>query len=103
PAPCDPSVPASTRGLSGLSGEFVEVVCRPDPVAATFMGIHDYGDRFPDDSREGFEERLTWLRDLSARLDAQVDAGSLPRAHQVDHMLLRSRVDAMRFHLESLP
>lgn len=67
------------------------------------MGIHDYDDRFPNDTREGFEERLSWLRDLSGRLDANVDAGSLPQAQQVDHMLLRSRIDAMRFHLESLP
>src|SRR2546426_6398803 len=93
----------STRALSALSEEFVEVVCRLDPVAATSMGIHDYDDRFPDDSREGFDERLNWLRDLSGRLDASVEAGTLPQAQQVDHMLLRSRIDAMRFHLESLP
>jgi uncharacterized protein (DUF885 family) len=96
-------MPDSTRALSALSEEFVEVLCRLDPVAATSMGIHDYDDRFPDDSRAGFEERLAWLRDLSARLDAQVSADSLPQAHRVDHLLLRSRIDAMRFHLESLP
>jgi len=88
--------------LSALSEEFVEIVCRRDPVAATAMGIHDYDDRFPDDSPAGFDERQTWLRDLSARLD-QVDAAKLPHAQQVDHTLLRSRIDAMRFHLESLP
>src|SRR5262245_25835489 len=96
-------MPDPTRALSALSEEFVEVFCRLDPVAATSMGIHDYDDRFPDDSRAGFDERLTWLRDLSARLDAQVDAGALPQAHRVDHLLLRSKVDALRFHLESLP
>src|SRR5690349_3815423 len=92
-----------TRALSALSEEFVEVVCRLDPVAATSMGIHDYDARFPDDSPAGFEERASWLRDLSTRLDANVDAAQLPQAQRVDQMLLRSRIDAMRFHLESLP
>ena len=96
-------MPESTRPLSALSEEFVEVFCRLDPVAATAMGIHDYDDRFPDDSPQGFEERRSWLADLSARLDANVDTTQLPRAQRVDHMLLRSRIDALRFHLESLP
>ena len=96
-------MPEPSHPLSALSEEFVEVICRLDPVAATAMGIHDYDDRFPDDSPAGVEERRAWLRDLSARLEAGIDTTQLPHAQHVDHLLLRSRIDAMRFYLESLP
>ena len=86
--------------LSALSEEFVEIVCRLDPVAATAMGIHDYDERYPDDSPAGFEERREWLRDISARLD-QVDVSTLSHTQQVDRTLLRSRIDTMRFPLET--
>src|SRR5437867_10463068 len=91
----------STPQLSALSEEFVEVACRLDPVGATLMGIHDYDDRFPDDSSEGFDERLRWLKDLSRRL-ADSPSEGLIHAHRVDYTLLRSRVDALCFHLEAL-
>jgi len=38
------------------------------PVAATNVGIHDYDHLLPNDSPDGFEERLTWLRDFGRRL-----------------------------------
>jgi uncharacterized protein (DUF885 family) len=90
------------RTLSALSEEFVEVVCRLDPVAATLMGIHDYDDKFPDDSPAGFDERVVWLRDLGARLESGISAGDLSHAQRVDFTLLRSRVESMRFQLEEL-
>ena len=91
------------RELSALSEEFVEVVCRLDPVGATLMGIHDYDDRFPDDSPGGFEERAHWLDDLGRRLEANVSADGLSHSLRVDLTLLRSRVEAMRFHLSLGP
>jgi len=90
------------RTLSALSEEFVEVVCRLDPVAATLMGIHDYDDKFPDDSPAGFDEKLTWLRDIGARLDDGISAGDLSHAQRVDLTLLGSRIESMRFQLEEL-
>ena len=96
-------MPDSIPSLSALSEEFVEVICRLDPVAATAMGIHDYDHLLPDDSPAGFEERRAWLDDLSRRLDSSTPTDQLPVAQRVDSLLLRSRIDAMRFHLESLP
>ena len=96
-------MPESAPSLSALSEEFVEVFCRLDPVAATAMGIHDYDHLLPNDSPAGFDERRAWLEDLSKRLDASTPTEQLPAAQRVDSLLLRSRIDAMRFHLESLP
>ena len=92
----------TTRKLSALSEEFVEVAFRHEPAAATQAGIHDYDHELPDHSREGFQRQLVWLRDFDGRLTAGVRAEDLPPAQQVDHALLRSRVGSMRHSLEQL-
>jgi len=83
-----------------LSEEFVEKSLRLWPVAATAAGVHDYDDRLPDDSAEGFEERRTWLRDLEQRLAASVVWEELPTEQRVDYALLRSRISVLRADLE---
>src|ERR1043165_3388341 len=93
----------SSRQLSAMSEEFVEVACKLDPVGATLMGIHDYDDRLPDDSPDGFVERERWLRALDGRLGARLNDAELSRAQRVDVTLLRSRVGSLRFQYESLP
>jgi len=89
----------ATRTLAALSEEFVEVTLRFDPVAATLAGIHDYDARYPDDSPQGFEARIAWVRDFTRRLDAVADPGLVP-TQRVDHALLRSRVAALQLQLE---
>lgn len=98
-----PMVSESARQLSAMSEEFVELACRLDPVGATLMGIHDYDDRLPDDSPDGFAEREEWLRGLDARLTARVVDAELTSAQRVDATLLRSRVASLRYQYESLP
>src|SRR3989454_10466358 len=90
----------TTRKLSALSEEFVEVAFRHEPAAATQAGIHDYDHELPDHSREGFQRRLVWLQDFNSRLTAGVRAEDLPPAQQTDHALLRSYVWSMLDSLE---
>src|SRR2546422_1174667 len=85
----------TTRKLSALSEEFVEVAFRHEPTAATQAGIHDYDHELPDHSREGFQRRLVWLQDFNSRLTAGVRAEDLPPAPRTHHALLRSYVWSM--------
>lgn len=92
----------SARSLSALIEEFVEVSFRLEPVAATLMGIHDYDARYPDDTPQGFEERLAWVCDFERRLAAQVVPDGLAATRRVDLALLQSRIAAIRLRLETL-
>ena len=92
----------SSDKLRAMSEEFVEVSFRLEPVTATLMGIHDYDALYPNDTPEGFEERLGWVRDFESRLDASVALEELAAVQRVDLALLRSRIAAMRIRLESI-
>jgi uncharacterized protein (DUF885 family) len=85
-----------------LCEEYVEVSLRHDPVAATGAGIHDYDDRFPDDTPDGLRERAAWLRDLEQRLVASVPWDELPTQARVDFALLRSRLAIRRAEIEEM-
>lgn len=98
-----PQNPADTlRTFTALGEEFVEVSMRHDPVAATLAGIHDYDDRYPDDTPDGFRERAAWLRDLDQRLVAAVPWEELPTEARVDYALLRSRLAVRRAEIEEI-
>lgn len=88
--------------FTALSEEFVECVMRHDPVYATGAGIHDYDDRLPDHTPEGFATRAAWLRDLEQRLQASVVWEDLPPEQRVDYALLRSRIALQRAELEEI-
>jgi uncharacterized protein (DUF885 family) len=90
------------KAFTALSEEFVEVYMRHHPIEATRVGLHDYDDRMPDDSPEGFRERAAWLRDLEQRIVAAVPWEELPAEHRVDYALLRSRVAALRADIEEI-
>jgi uncharacterized protein (DUF885 family) len=90
----------TVRNFTALSEEFVERSLRLWPVAATAAGIHDYDDRLPDDSPEGFQERGAWLLDLEQRLAASVVWEELPTEQRVDYALLRSRISVLRASIE---
>ena len=92
----------TVRAFSALSEEYVEVSLRGNPVAATRAGIHDYDDRLPDDSPEGFLERTAWLRDMDQRLVASVPWDELPTELRVDYALMRSAIAAARADLEEI-
>jgi uncharacterized protein (DUF885 family) len=90
------------KTFSALSEEFVEVFMRHHPVEATRVGLHDYDDRLPDDSPEGFREKSTWLRDIEQRLLTTVPWQELPVEQRVDYALLRSRLAMLRADLDEL-
>lgn len=88
--------------FGALSEEFVECVMRHDPVYATGVGIHDYDDRLPDHTPDGFAARAAWLRDLEQRLQASVVWEELPADQRVDYAVLRSRIAVQRAELEEI-
>lgn len=91
-----------TQSLSALSEEFVEIMFRQDPVAATGVGIHDYDALLPDESPEGIEKRLSWLRDYERRLEAQASQEDESAGQRVDRALLHARVEGLKTDLELL-
>jgi hypothetical protein len=90
----------AVKNFRALSEEFVEIAFRHHPVAATRVGIHDYDHQLPNDSPEGFRERLAWLRDFELRLVTQAPADPLPPAKRIDRALLQSRIAALASSLE---
>jgi len=92
----------ATRSFKALSEEFVEIGFRHDPVAATNVGIHDYDAELPNDTPEGFAERIAWLSGFEARLASNVDRDVLDPLQRVDLALLRSRIAGMRCDLEQI-
>src|SRR5688572_19568267 len=89
------------RSFSALSEEFVELSFRHDPVEATAVGIHDYDHVLPDDSPEGIQARVSWLRDFESRL-REVDVSTLQPDARIDHTYLCSRVWTLRTEVEEL-
>ncbi|HTR97297.1 MAG TPA: DUF885 domain-containing protein [Candidatus Acidoferrales bacterium] len=90
------------KTFTALSEEFVELLMKHDPVAATDAGIHDYDAALPDDSPDGLRARSAWLRDLDQRLVASVPWDELPLESRVDFALLRSRIATLRAELEEM-
>jgi uncharacterized protein (DUF885 family) len=92
----------TVKTFSALSEEFVEVSMKHQPVQATLAGIHDYDDRLPLDTPEGFRERAAWLKDFEQRLAASVPVRELPLEQRVDHSYLRARLASLRAELEEI-
>ena len=101
--PADPSAETEVgRTFNRLSEEFVECLLRHHPVMATQAGLHDYDDKLPADTPDGYRERAAWLRDLEQRLVASVPWAELAPTPQVDFALLRSRIAGLRADLEEI-
>jgi len=92
----------TVKTFSALSEEFVEVFMKHQPVQATLAGIHDYDDRLPLDTPDGFRERAAWLKDFEQRLAASVPVRELPLEQRVDHAYLRARLANLRAELEEI-
>jgi uncharacterized protein (DUF885 family) len=69
------------------------------PIHATEAGNHEHDDRWPDLTDAGAVERLAWLADARARLEAAEAAG---RDDEIDRRVLLAQIDALRFDEEEL-
>lgn len=64
------------------------------PIHATEAGNHDHDGRWPDLTDIGSAERLAWLVDARASLEA---ADGVSREEEIDRQVLLRQVDALRF------
>jgi len=69
------------------------------PIHATEAGNHEHDHRWPDLTDAGSAERLAWLADARARLEA---ADATTRDEEIDRRVLLTQIDAMRFDEEDL-
>jgi hypothetical protein len=69
------------------------------PVHATEAGNHEHDGRWPDLSEAGTAERLAWLTDVRARLEA---LEGLTREEAIDQRVLLATIDELRFDEEEL-
>ena len=69
------------------------------PVHATEAGNHEHDHRWPDLTEAGSAERLAWLADARARLEA---AEATSREEEIDRRVLLTQIDALRFDEEDL-
>jgi len=69
------------------------------PVHATEAGNHEHDHRWPDLTDAGREERLAWMADARASLNALED---LDRAAEIDRRVLLATIDELQFDDEDL-
>jgi uncharacterized protein (DUF885 family) len=69
------------------------------PVHATEAGNHEHDHRWPDLTDAGAAERLAWLADARAGIDA---AEGSSRDEEIDRRVLLTQIDALRFDEEEL-
>ena len=88
-----------TSSFAEAQDAFFADFFRHYPVHATSAGNHEQDDRWPDLSETGVAERLAWLADARARLDA---LDGLTREEDVDRRVLLATIDELRFEEEDL-
>ena len=69
------------------------------PIHATEAGNHEYDHLWPDLTDAGAHDRLSWLADTRAGLEAAED---LTRDEEIDRRVLLATIDEMRFEDEEL-
>src|SRR5688572_15753534 len=69
------------------------------PIHATEAGNHEYDYLWPDLTDAGAHDRLTWLADARAGLEAAED---LTRDEEIDRRVLLATIDELRFEDEEL-
>src|SRR3990170_1369674 len=69
------------------------------PVNATEAGNHEHDHRWPDLTDAGAHERLSWLTEARATLEA---AEGVSRDEEIDRRVLLTQIDALRFDDEEL-
>jgi uncharacterized protein (DUF885 family) len=93
--------PADATQFRRLAGEVLDDYLAADPVTATSLGDHRHDHRLPEPGAAARErEAERWVARL-AELDV-VDVAALEVGEQVDHAILRHRVQARVFGLREL-
>jgi len=69
------------------------------PTHATEAGNHEHDDRWPDLTEAGREDRLAWLAEIRASIEA---ADGLTREEEIDRRVLLGTIDELRFDEEDL-
>ena len=69
------------------------------PTHATEAGNHEHDDRWPDLTEAGRADRLAWLAEIRASLEA---ADGLTREEEIDRRVLLGTIDELRFDEEDL-
>jgi uncharacterized protein (DUF885 family) len=88
-----------TSSFADAQDAFFADFFRLYPVHATDAGNHEHDDRWMDLTDAGTAERLAWLSDIRARLEAATD---LTREESVDQRVLLQVIDELRFDEEDL-
>jgi len=88
--------------MTGLD-QFFDSYYRLRPVNATFTGIHDFDDRYPDWSPEGLDAAIDEMRSLRASIDgADTAPEALGDVRARDRALAASFLDVQLAELEGL-
>ncbi|QCO67296.1 DUF885 domain-containing protein [Luteimonas yindakuii] len=109
PATVDSPAAATTAATQGeadqafaaLADRALATWFEQSPISATRTGEHRHDDRVDDLSEEGRQRVVDANRALLAGLDA-IDASQLSRDNQVDALLLRNRLEATIWNVETL-
>jgi uncharacterized protein (DUF885 family) len=88
-----------TSAFAEAQAAFFADFFRHYPVHATEAGNHEHDGRWPDLSEAGTAERLAWLTDVRARLEA---LEGLTREEAIDQRVLLATIDELRFDEEEL-
>ena len=90
---------AMTSSFAEAQDAFFDGFFRHYPIHATEAGNHEHDDRWPDLTDAGAAERLAWLADARARLQA---ADGLSREEEIDQRVLIGQIDELRFDEDEL-
>ncbi|PJJ97213.1 DUF885 domain-containing protein [Lysobacteraceae bacterium NML91-0213] len=117
-AGCQPSTPPATvdapaaqgasasqdeadQAFAALADRALATWFEQSPISATRTGEHRHDHRIDDLGAEGLKRAVDANRALLAELDA-IDASQLSRENQVDALLLRNRLEANIWNVETL-
>jgi len=87
--------------VDGLAKEVVDWYIRRNPIAATYLGIHDYDHLMPSGTYEAEIEEVAQVKDYLRRL-GQIDRKGLSPSKRVDHGVLGNTFRLWIFESESI-
>ncbi|MEH6419489.1 DUF885 domain-containing protein [Pseudomonas sp. CGJS7] len=93
--------PAVDAAFAALSKRWLDGVMAVNPIAATQIGDHRYDGEIDDLSAAGRQRQLDFNNQMLAELD-KIDATKLSRENQVDALILRNRLRADVWSIQTL-
>ncbi len=90
------------KNFTQLAADILKNLQQFDPVNATYMGVNDYNDRFPDYSQTSVESQRRTLRNFLARLFKYKEI-RLPLDMDIDRRLLSSNCEMATLRLAEVP